>query len=126
MAQELQENEGQEYWTENFLLEEVLLRLASTKMLVRHGDNDDRYVSVYKYYNQALRLRNWIPISKPVPEFIVNMSDLNTRIISELRALGKDGCQTILKQAVGWIFSNIDSRQYNLSIARKLKVRLDA
>src|SRR6266487_5863229 len=79
------EEKGREHWTENFLFEEVLLKLASTKILVRH-DNDMTYVSVYKYYNQALRLRNWIPISKPVPEFIVNISDLNTRIITELKA----------------------------------------
>jgi hypothetical protein len=51
------------------------------------------------------------------------MSDLTTRIIAELRSL--DDPQDVLKQAVGRIFENIDSRQYHLSIARKLKVRLD-
>jgi hypothetical protein len=33
-------------------------------------------ITVYKYYHQALALRKWIPIAKPAPEFVVNISDL--------------------------------------------------
>jgi hypothetical protein len=109
------------FWTEACLIEDIFLRLAGTKILVKHEGKD---VSVYKYYNQALRLRYQIPVYKPTPEFIVNRSDLTPRIISELKSLGADDASVILKQAVGWIFSNIDSRQYNLSIARNLEVTL--
>jgi hypothetical protein len=108
-----------QYWIEDFLIEEVFLRLAGTKILVKH---DGKGVSVHKYYSQALRLRKWIPIAKPVPEFIVNMSDLTTRIISELKTA--DDSQYVLKQAAGRIFENIDPRQYHLSIARNLEVTL--
>ena len=76
-------------------------------------------------YLQVFRLRRWIPIAKPAPKFIVNMSDLiPTRIIAELKALDKDGSQYVLKQAVGRVFENIDFRQYHLSIARNLEVVL--
>ncbi len=113
------------FWTETCLIEDIFLRLAGTKIIVKkHEDNKD--VTVYKYYNQALRLRYRIPIYKPTPEFIVNKSDLTPRIMSELKSLDAKDSAVILKQAVGWIFANIDSRQYNLSVARKLKVRLDA
>src|SRR5438874_12496645 len=61
-----------QFWTEDFLIEEVFLRLAGTKILVKH---DGKSVSVHKYYSQALMLRKWIPIAKPSPEFIVNISD---------------------------------------------------
>jgi hypothetical protein len=96
------------YWTEERLIDELFLRLATT------ANN--------KYYNQALTLRKWIPIAKPPPEFIVNMSDLTPRLIAELQAI--DDSYTIVKLAVGRIFENIDSDQYHLSIASKLKVRV--
>lgn len=97
------------WWTEERLIDELFLRLATIP---------DR-----KYYNQALTLRKWIPISKPAPEFVVNMSDLTPRLIAELQAL--DDSYTIVKLAVGRIFENIDSEQYHLSIASKLRVRID-
>jgi hypothetical protein len=125
----INDNGDNDAWTEEFLIDELFLQLVGTKMIVKH--NDGKCITVHKYYNQAYRLRKWIPIAtkKPIPaetEFVINLSDLTTRIISELKALDKEGSQYVLKQAVGRIFENIDSRQHHLSIARKLKVRLDA
>jgi hypothetical protein len=107
------------WWTEECLIDELFLQLASTKQIVSH---DAKSVTIYKYYHQALTLRKWIPIAKPPPEFLVNMSDLTPRIIAELQAL--DDSYTIVKLAVGRIFENIDCEQYHLSIASKLKVRV--
>jgi hypothetical protein len=111
------------YWIEEFLIDKLFLQLAGTKIILKH---EDKTIRVYKYYNQAFRLRKQIPIAKPTPQFVVNISDLELRTIAELKTLDKDGAQYILKQAVGRIFENIDSKQYHLSIARKLKVRFDA
>ena len=109
-------------WTEECLIDEIFLQIAGTKDIIRHADGE---IKIYKYYNQAFRLLPWIPIARPTPEFIVNISNLTQRVIAELGALDKDCCQYVLKQAVGRIFENIDFRLYHLSIARKLKVRLD-
>ena len=109
-----------EYWTEECLIEKIFLRLAETKQtIIIHNDKS---ITIYKYYHQALTLRKWIPIARPAPAFVVNISDLSTRIFAELKIL--DDPQYVLKHAVGRIFENIDVRQYHLSIARKLKVRL--
>ena len=107
-------------WTEEHLIDEIFLQLAGTKHAITHNG---KYITIHKYYSQALALRKWIPIAKPIPEFVVNMSDLTSKIIADLKTL--DDSQTVLKLALGRIFDNIDSRQYHLSIARKLKVRLD-
>ena len=82
-------------------------------------------VTICKYYSQALRLQKWIPIAKPAPEFNINICDLTPRIVVELKTLEKSGYDYVTKQAVGRIFENIDSREFHLSIAQKLKVRLD-
>jgi hypothetical protein len=84
--------------------------------------HDDKSITVYKYYQQALSLRKWIPIARPAPEFVVNISDLSARIVAELKIL--DDSQIVLKQAVGRIFENIDTCQYHLSIAQFLEVVL--
>jgi hypothetical protein len=102
------------------LIDELFLQLATTKSLVSH--NGRCGITVRKYYNQALALCKWIPIARPAPKFVVDISDLSARIVAELKVLNDP--QIVLKQAVGRIFENIDSRQYHLSIASKLKVRL--
>ncbi len=111
-----------EYWTKECLIDETFLQLVGIKEIVK---NDGKCISIYKYYNQALRLRNWIPISKPTPEFIINISDLTPRMIAELKALDKRAVEYVLNKVVGRLFENINFRQYHLSIAQKLKVKLD-
>jgi hypothetical protein len=111
-----------DYWTEECLIDEISLQPAIIRQIIKH--NRSCGVTVYKYYSQAFQLLKWIPIAKPTPDFIVNVFDLNTRIIAELKALDKKGSQYVLKQAVGRIFENIDFRQYHLSIARNLEVTL--
>jgi hypothetical protein len=69
-----------ERWTELRLVEQLFLELATTKLLVSH--NGDCGITVHKYYNQALDLQKWIPIARPPPEFVVNLSDLSTRTIT--------------------------------------------
>lgn len=112
-------------WTEECLIDEIFLQLAGTKEIVKHNGKS---ITIHKYYHQAFTQRKWIPIAarrkNPVPQFIVNMTDLTTRIIAELKTLDRDGYEYVLKQAVGRIFENIDSRQYHLSIARNLEVVL--
>jgi hypothetical protein len=110
-----------EYCTEECLIDELFLQLARIKEIVKQNS---RCVNVYKYYCQAFRVLRWIPIAKPPPKFVVNISDVEARIIAELKALDKDGSQYVLKQAVGRIFENINFRQYHLSIARNLEVVL--
>ncbi len=107
----------------NYLVEEIFLKIAPLRILVTHNG---KLVSIYKYYNQALRLKKWIPIAKPPVEFVINASDLTTRILAELKALGPEESQQVLKLAVVQIFENIAGPRYtHRSILRNLSVRLD-
>jgi hypothetical protein len=107
-------------WTEECLIDELFIKLAQTKQIVI--TNDGKQIEISKYYHQAKELRYKIPIHRPVPKFIINISDLDARLIAEIITL--EDPTYVLKQAVGRIFENVDSRQYHLSIASKLKVRL--
>jgi hypothetical protein len=109
-----------ERWSENCLIDALFLQLAITKSLVSH--NGRCGIIVHKYYNQAISLLKWIPIARPLPAFIVDMYDLSSRVIAELKVL--DDAQIVLKQAVGRIFENIDELYYHMAIARPLEVVL--
>jgi hypothetical protein len=109
-----------ERWTEECLIDALFLELATTKSLVSHNGRCD--IIIHIYYNQALALRKWISIARPPPAFVVDSSDLSTRVVAELKVLNRP--QIILKQAVGRIFENVDELQYHMAIAMALEVVL--
>jgi hypothetical protein len=87
--EKIPDGDKREFYAGNFLAEDIFLKLSSTKILVKRNENDipddnianNNKVTVYKYYSQALRLYQVIAVSRPRPKFIVNASDLDTRII---------------------------------------------
>ena len=117
-----EEYDNREYWTVEHLVDELFLKIAGTKVIINHNGKS---LTIRKYYNQALRLLNWIPIAKPTPEFLVNISDLTPRIVTELKALTGQTCYNyVVNKQLDALFENIDFRKYHLSIAQKLKVNL--
>lgn len=115
--------ENREYWSWNYLVEEIFLQIAPIKIVVTHNG---KQISIHKYYSQALRLRKFIPIAKPQVDYVINASDLTVRMLAELMALGPEGSQQVLRLVVLNLFENIvGPRHTHRSIARNLKVRLD-
>ena len=110
-----------ERWTEQCLIDELFLQLATTKRVASH--NGRCGIVVHKYYDQAFALRRYIPIAKPVPKFVVNTCDLSTRVLAELKVL--DDAQIVLKQVVARIFENIDAIEFHISIVKSLEVDLE-
>jgi hypothetical protein len=114
-----------EYWTEECLIDELTLRLASVTYPVAHADpvtNNLKTLTIHKYYHQASVLRKYIAAAQPTPSFVISVSDLTPEIIAQLQMVPYP--QLILKQVVGRIFENLDFELYHLSIAKVLQVRL--
>ncbi|HJT49787.1 MAG TPA: hypothetical protein VJ729_16525 [Nitrososphaeraceae archaeon] len=111
-------------YSEDFLIEEIALALATTKekVIVNYAGLQQQQALVSKYYKQAEYLKYKIPIYQPTPVFTIDIADLDDRLIAELYAL--DDPKYILRQAVGRIFENIDDRYYHLAIAKLLDVNL--
>ncbi|CAN5147078.1 hypothetical protein BH18THE2_BH18THE2_35780 [soil metagenome] len=104
----------EEIWTTQCVIDELHCYLER----LRDKDNNK------KYEEQARRLIYKIPIHRPAPTFIVNKTDLCTRLIIELLAYPEEARNEILKSAVGRIFENIDERYYIQSVKRLLSVEL--
>jgi hypothetical protein len=113
-----------ELWTSEKLIDELFLLLVSISESVSNDKGET--ISVTKYPRRARELCKRIPVARPPPDYIVEKSDLNEKLRTELveEITSEEARQHILKEAVGRIFENLNSREYHLSIARNLKVRL--
>jgi hypothetical protein len=115
-------DEGNEYWSAEYLSERLYYCLSGTKLVIEY---QDKKVTIRKYYNQALRLWKWIPISRPPLKFLINTSDLNSKLLIELQLLDGWTLDYVVKLAVGRIFEDIDSKYYRRYIAKRLRVEFD-
>ena len=104
-----EEYDNREYWTVEHLIDELFLKIAGTKVIINHNGKS---LTIRKYYNQALRLLNWIPIAKPTPEFLVNISDLTPRIVTELKALTGQTCYNYVLNFGKFNFTILSMRCY--------------
>lgn len=108
--------------TEACLVDCLKQNLATITERITITDTEKIYDN-RKYYNQAHNLLK-IRACKPVPHFLVSVSDLWPELLKELRILNRSDLKFVLKQAVGRIFEDINSDLYHNSISRVLEVRL--
>jgi hypothetical protein len=122
--EEEEPEEKEEEWTTECLTEKLLLNLVSTKETIIN--NKGKAIPVRKYVRRAIELMKWIPLTKPVPEFIINVNDLTPKIKNEIGSLidSHKTLQYVLTQAVGRIFENLDFEYYHISIAKNLRVKI--
>ena|SRR5438128_2342239 len=103
--------------TKACLVDHLKQHLASIES-EEEGKYDNR-----RYYNQA---HNQLIIGafKPVPYFIIYLSDLSPKLIRELHSLDCQDREFVLKQAVGRIFEDVNFGIYHNSVSRVLRVKL--
>ena len=104
-------------WTSAYLEDRLKQHLATIET------KDEAWYDNRKYYNRAHDLLK-IGAFRPVPSFIVSLSDLSPRLVKELHSLDARDREFVLKQAVGRIFEDINPELYHNSISRVLRVKL--
>jgi hypothetical protein len=102
--------EEREYFTNSFTIDQIFSEISRLVEIVTIGGKE---IKVRKYYNRALQIVKFVNLTKQDQEFVINISDLSPRIIAELKTLSKLDADYILKQAVGGIFENINSKRYH-------------
>lgn len=102
-----------EQWTTDYTIQTLKHDLATFEV------NGSR-----KYYEQAKEKIYRIPVHRPTPPFNILLADLTKRMRQELRNLDKDTKIFVLKQAVGRIFEDINSKYYHDSVSKILTVVL--
>ena len=105
-----------EAWSTERLVDELFLELDNVKEIDEKSGLTKR-----KYEEQAKWLMHRIPVYRPAPAFIINLSDLSTRIKEELADLDDNTLDYVLKETIGRIFEGIDQRYFRLSVRRFLR-----
>lgn len=111
-----------ERWTEGYLVDRLKQNLALVEVYITLTDEDKVYHN-RKYNNQAHHFLK-VGAFKPVPPFLVSVSDLAPKILKELNDLDTVDRKLVLKQAVARIFEDINCNLYHDSISRVLEVIL--
>lgn len=112
-----------ESYTIGGIIDELYLALLCTKEIVTDHSNIEVVIS--KYYIQAWKLQRLISVGQPPPYFVITLSDLSPKLKKALKELDNETRSFVIYQAIGMIFENINPRLYHLSIARRLRWRLD-
>lgn len=116
-------SEEQEYWTTNYIIEELKYELGIFTDYIKNEDGE--FVEGRKYYDLAKYLQYRISVYRPVPFFRISLSDLSEKLKQELSSLHRETLVYVLKEAVARIFEDIDARQYHTnSISSLLEVQL--
>ncbi|PWU80853.1 MAG: hypothetical protein DLM72_09955 [Candidatus Nitrosopolaris wilkensis] len=115
-------NKFSDFWTPNYTTENLKQRLGTVVYQLKNDEGQT--VEGRKYYDLARYLKHRIPVYRPTPEFIINLSDLTEKLVKELHELDGDTRDFVLTQAVGRIFEDIHA-PYHCSISRLLRVRLE-
>lgn len=105
-------------WTTECQIDELYRHLSIVEEV--HGEN----VRFRKYLCQAEELIYRIPISRPIPPFIINLSDLPEWMVKQLESCNKRTLEYVVKSAVGRIFEAINLDYYTISVARSLQVKI--
>lgn len=113
-----------EAYTIGGLIDDVYLDLVCTKETVTNSSG--KMVTINKYYLQAWKLQGLISVGHPPPYFVIMLSDLNPKVKNALKDLDNETKGYVIHQAIGRIFENINPRLYHLSIARRLRWKLES
>lgn len=114
-------------WKDSYLIDRLKQHLSTIERPMTDDDIEDyknnRFFDARKYYDQAHKSLIFGAL-KPVPRFLVHLSDLSKKLINELCELDKESREYVIKQAVGRIFEDINCDLYHDSISKVLKVEL--
>ena len=107
---------AKEAWSTGRLIDELFLELDNVKEI------DEKIgLTKRKYEEQAKWLMHRLLVYRPALAFIINLSDLSTRIKEELAALNNELLNDVMLAVICRIFENIDERYFRLSARRFLK-----
>jgi hypothetical protein len=131
---EIADNDKEEVWSDSYLVDNLKQHLATVKLSKSKTQTDlldapnDKFnsnfclISNRHYVNQAFHYLK-IGVLRPVPEFLISLSDLSPKLVKELASLDKRTREFVLKQAVGRIFEVINAKLYHNNVSRVLNVR---
>jgi hypothetical protein len=111
-------------FTKAALSEELYLQLYGLQIKILNPNSGEE-ILVRKYEEQARYLMYRIPIYRPMPDFIINISDIPRLIKNALDELDDFALNDVIKDGISRFFLNINERYFRLNVKKLLRWRLE-
>lgn len=121
------EDVSDELWTINCLSDKLVYRLATTNRYRINKFTKEIHI-IHKYYDQAEWVLYRINIYKPPPQFVINLSDLTTKLKKEIIRLKSTPIvlKKVVTDAVRRLLEAVNPEYYHVNgIYGKVKWRLE-
>jgi hypothetical protein len=108
--------------TKNRLIDDLFLQMIRVRSM-----DPKNGVLKRKYEDQARFLLFRIPVYRPTPFFTLYYSDiLDDKIKQELAAQNDTELDDVMRAVIGRVFECVNERQFNLSVRKLLRWRIEA
>jgi hypothetical protein len=104
-----------EEWTVEYLVDRLFFEMLELSDDAQGWEDYPRREQKKKYYDRAHDAIK-MAAGRPSPSFVINASDLTTRLQNELSDLKADTLDYVVNEAIGRVCENVNSKLYHLTL----------
>lgn len=120
----ISDEETLEGWTVEYIVDRLFFEMAESRDDAQGWEDYPRREQRKKYYDRA---RDAIKMAagRPSPIFVINITDLTTRLKRELSELKEDTLDYVVSEAIGRVCENVNPKLYHLTLKKCLGWRFE-
>ena len=113
-----------EGWTTEYIVDRLFFELTESRDDAQGWEDYPRKEQRKKYYDRA---RDAIKMAagRPSPIFVINITDLTTRLKRELSELKEDTLDYVVSEVIGRVCENVSAQLYHLTLKKCLGWRFE-
>ncbi len=113
-----------EYWTTEYIVDRLFFEMTESRDDAQGWEDYQHKGQRKKYYDRALDAIK-MAAGRPSPIFVINTSDLTTRLKKELSELKEEALDYVVSEAVGRVCENVNPKLYHLTLKKCLGWRFE-
>jgi hypothetical protein len=114
----------EEYWTTEYIVDRLFFEMTESRDDAQGWEDYQHTGQRKKYYCRAHDVIK-MAAGRPIPIFVINTSDLTTRLKKELSELKEETLDYVVSEAVGRVCENVNSKMYHLTLKKCLGWRFE-
>jgi hypothetical protein len=116
--------ENVEAWTVEYIVDRLFFEMLELKDDAQGWEDYPLKEQRKKYYGRAQDAIK-IAAGRPSPIFVINITDLTTRLKRELSELKEDTLDYVVSEAIGRVCENVNPKLYHLTLKKCLGWRFE-
>jgi len=120
----ISDEENVEYWTTEYIADRLFFEMTESIDDAQGWEDYPLKEQRKRYYDRA-RDAIRMAAGRPSPIFVINITDLTTRLKIELSELDEDTLDYVVSEAIGRICEDVNSELYYLTLTKCLGWRFE-